>query len=69
MKKRSLVTIEAANRQHQNPRITTTHPTTSHNIKLNQKGGCARLFGEQQRMYANFIHVYVNFGQKLACIH
>ena len=35
----------------------TTHPATSHNIKLNQKGGCTQLFEEKLRMY-------VTFGQK-----
>ena len=39
----------------------TTHPTTYHNIKLNQKGGRTQLFKEQLRIYATF-------GQKPACI-
>ena len=45
----------------EDPTRLTTHPTTSHNIKLNQKGGCTRLFKEQLRMY-------VTFGQKATCI-
>ena len=64
MKNRSLVTKEAVKdtiRTQENQTTLTTHPETSHNIKLNQKGGCPRLFKEKLRIYATF-------GQKLACI-
>ena len=40
MKKQSLVTKEASNRQHQpkeDPTTLTTHPATSHNIKLTKR--------------------------------
>ena len=64
MKKQSLVTKEASNRQHQ----TQGRPNHTHNPPKNflqhqthQKGGCTQLFKEQ-------LHIYTNFGQKAACI-
>ena len=64
MKRQSLVTKEASNRQHQ----TQKRPKHTHNPSNNfpqhqthQKGGCTRLFKEQLR-------IYVTFGQKPGCI-
>ena len=65
MKKQSLVTKEASNRQPHTQRIPNhTHnpPNNFPQHQTNQKGGCMRLFKEQLRIYANF-------GQKDACIH
>ena len=60
MKKCSLVTKEAPNRQHQ----TQVRPNHTHNPPNNfpqhqnhQKGGCTQLFKEQ-------LHIYASFGQK-----
>ena len=50
MQKWSLVTTEAVNRQHQNPggpNHTHNPPNNFSHQKLNQKGGCMRLFKEQ----------------------
>ena len=64
MKKRSLVTKEASNRQLQ----TQGRPNHTHNPLSNfpqhqthQKGGCTQLFKEQ-------LHIYATFGQKPQCI-
>src|SRR5713226_5447030 len=63
-KKRSLVTKEASNRQHQTqgrPNHTHNPPNNFPQHQTHQKGGCTRLFKEQLR-------IYVTFGQKAACI-
>ena len=65
MKKRSLVTKEASNRQHQTqgrPNHTQKPPNNFPQHQNHQKGGCMRLFKEQLR-------IYVTFGQNNACIH
>ena len=64
MKKRSLVTKEASNRQHQTqgrPNHTHNPPNNFPQHQTHQKGGCAWLFKEQLR-------IYPTFGQKSACI-
>ena len=65
MKKRSLVTKAASNRQHQTqgrPSHTHNPPNNFPQHQTHQKGGCTRLYKEQLRMY-------MNFGQKPECIH
>ena len=65
MKKWSLVTKEASNRQYQTqgrPNHTHNPPENFPQHQTHQKGGCTRLFKEQLRMYATF-------SQKPACIH
>ena len=64
MKKWSLVTKEASNRQHQTqgkPNHTHNPPNNFPQHQTHQKGGCTRLFKEQLRIYATF-------GQKPECI-
>ena len=64
MKKRSLVTKKASNRQHQTqgkPNHTHNPPNNFPQHQTHQKGGCTRPFKEQLRIYATF-------GQKVACI-
>ena len=65
MKKWSLVTKEASNRQHQTqgrPNHTLNPPNNFPQHQTHQKGVCMRLFKEQ-------LHIYATFGQKAACIH
>ena len=62
MKKRSLVTKEASNRQHQTqgrPNHTHNPPNNFPQHQTHQKGGCTRLYKEQ-------LHMYATFGQKPA---
>ena len=58
-------------RTQEDPATLTTHPTTSH-IKLNQKMEDVRDYLKNNnacmRFLAKNLHVYVNFGQKPACI-
>ena len=64
MKKRSLVTKEASNKQHQSqgrPNHTHNPPSNFPQHQTHQKGGCTQLFKEQLR-------IYTNFGQNAACI-
>ena len=64
MKKRSLVTNEASNRQHQTqgrPNHTHNPPNNFPQHQTHEKGGCTRLFKEQLR-------IYTTFGPKPACI-
>ena len=65
MKKGSMVTKEAVNRQHQylgRPSHTHNPPNNFAHQKLNQKGGCTRLLKEQQ-------HMYMPFQLKLVYVH
>ena len=74
MKKQSLVTKEASNRQHQThgrPTTLTTHPATSHNIKLTKMEDghdCLKNSCVYTQLLAKKLHVYADFGQKHACI-
>ena len=74
MKKQSLVTKEASNRQHQaqgRPNTLTTHPETSHNIKLTKREDvhdCLNNNCVYTRLLAKNMYVYVYFGKKPACI-
>ena len=64
MKRQSLVTKEAYNRQYQNqrrPNHTHNPPNNFPQHQTHQKGGCTQLFKEQ-------LHIYTTFGQKDACI-
>ena len=64
MKKQSMVTKEASNRQHQTqgrPNHTHNPPNNFPQHQTHQKGGSTWLFKEQLRIYANF-------GQNSACI-
>ena len=64
MKKRSLVTKEASNRQHQTqgrPNHTHNPPSNFPQHQTHQKGGCMRLYKEHLR-------IYVTFGQKSAYV-
>ena len=64
MKKRSLVTKEAFNKQHQTqgrPNHTHNPPNKFPQHQTHQKGVCTRLYKEKLR-------IYTNFGQKFACI-
>ena len=64
MKKRSLVTKEASNRQHQTqrwPNHTHNPPSNFPQHQNHQKGGCTQLFKEQLCIYATFV-------QKPMCI-
>ena len=64
MKKRSLVTKEASNRQHQTqgrPNHTHNPPSNFPQHQTHQKGGCTRLFKEH-------LCIYVTFVQKLAYV-
>ena len=57
MKKQSLVTKEASNRQHQTqgrPNHTHNPPNNFPQHQNHQKGGCKRLFKEQLHIYATF---------------
>ena len=81
-KKGFLVTKGVVKRKYRNPRrLSHTHnpPNNSPHQELNQKGGCMRLFKEQQRMYMarqteyclciyttlqSLTHVYREYGCK-----
>ena len=63
MKRWSLVIKEASNRQHrpkEDPTTLTSHPETSHNIKLTKR--------EDVRDCLKNSCIYATFGQKTACI-
>ena len=65
MKKRSLVTKEASNKQHQTqgrPNHTHNPPKNFPQHQTHQKGGCTQLFKKQLRLYATF-------RQKATCVH
>ena len=70
----SLVTKEASNRQQQmqeRPNHTHNSPNNFLQHQTHQKGGCTRLFKEQRCVYVTFgqnLNVYMDFGQKPACI-
>ena len=65
MKKQSLVTKEASNKQPQTPgRPNHTHnpPSNFPQHQTHKKGGCTRLYKEQ-------LHMYTTFSQKPEYIH
>ena len=70
MKKRSLVTKKHPTdniRPKENPTTLTSHPTTSHNIKLTKREDvrdCLKNNCVCTRLSAKNLHMYMTFGQK-----
>ena len=59
-------------RPKEDPTTPTTHLATSHNIKLTKREDVCDYLNHSciyTRLFAKNLHVYMDFGQKTACIH